>query len=61
MPLLGELIDAVVALRRRGYAVVLFSPEELDGCSADRLEGRLVELAWDEMDRIKSYDKEEGQ
>jgi len=57
MPLPSELIDAVIALRRRGYAVALFSPEELDGCPSDLLEGRLVELAWDEMDRIKSAEE----
>ena len=41
-----QLINAVVELRRMGYAVCLFSPEELDGCPADDLEGYLVEQAW---------------
>ncbi|MBM5458727.1 hypothetical protein H8F21_14255 [Pseudomonas sp. P66] len=34
--------QVIAELRGRGFAVVLFSPVELDGVSPDRLESRLV-------------------
>ncbi len=52
-PLDPQLIEAVVELRKQGFAVALFSPEELEGCPADDLEGYLVEEAWDAIERIK--------
>lgn len=60
-PLKPELIDAVVELRRLGYAVALFSPEELDGCPADDLESALVNNAWEQIEHIKQQLAEEAQ
>ena len=59
-PLDPHLIDAVVELRKRGFAVALFSPEELDGCPADDLESALVANAWDQIDHIKEQLAEGG-
>jgi hypothetical protein len=55
-----HLIDAVVELRKKGYAVALFSPEELNGCPADDLESALVNDAWDQIDHIKQQLAEEA-
>ena len=42
-----EQIKVINELKNQGYAVVLFTPEELDGAEADRVEDRLIELGWD--------------
>lgn len=39
--------EAIERLRARGYAVVLFSPDELQGVYADRLEMRLEDYGCD--------------
>lgn len=38
---------ALQGLRDRGYAVVIFNPDELEEAEAEVLEKRLVELGWD--------------
>jgi hypothetical protein len=49
-----EQIDkALLALKDMGYAVVLFTPEELEGAEADRVEDRLIELGWDVIYDLK--------
>jgi hypothetical protein len=49
-----EQIDqAIFALKDMGYAVVLFSPEELEGAESDRVEDRLIELGWDVIYDLK--------
>jgi tRNA1(Val) A37 N6-methylase TrmN6 len=47
---------ALNALRDRGYACVVFSPEQLNGMSADALESGLVK---DGMQRIEFQQDEE--
>jgi len=37
-------------LRNRGYAVVVFTPQELRGAKARHVEDRLVERGWDAID-----------
>lgn len=39
--------EAIERLRARGYAVVLFSPDELEGVYPDRLEMRLEDYGCD--------------
>lgn len=34
-------------LRESGYAVVLFTPSELDGANPVKVEDSLIETAWD--------------
>ena len=53
-----RLKKAIADLRSNGYAVVIFNPDELDGCPAEELESNLVSLAWDEIDHIKQSLKE---
>jgi hypothetical protein len=40
-------------LRDAGYAVVIFSPAEVEGVSVDRLESRLVADGNDHIDDMK--------
>jgi hypothetical protein len=51
---------ALRELRSHGYAAVIFSPEELDGCPASDLEGSLVEYAWEAIDRLKKCNTQEA-
>jgi hypothetical protein len=45
---------AVVAeLRNRGYAVIIWTPEELAGASRKHVEDRSVELGWQVIDDLK--------
>lgn len=50
MSLLGSTVGA---LRDLGYAVVVFSPEELDGCKPVDLEESLVSYAWEAIDALE--------
>lgn len=45
-------IEQLRALRHRGYAVVVFTPEELRGASVNRVQDRLIELGWDVIDAL---------
>ena len=40
-------------LRAEGYAVIVWTPEELDGASPRRVEDRSIELGWDVIDVLK--------
>ena len=39
-------------LRKMGYAVIAFTPEELRGANPDHVEDRLIELGWDVIDNL---------
>jgi hypothetical protein len=56
-----QVKQAISDLRGNGYAVVLFNPDELEGCPADELESNLVGLAWEEIDHIKQAMKDNAQ
>ena len=56
-----RLKKAIADLRSNGYAVVIFNPDELDGCPADELESNLVNLAWEEIEHIKQLLKDNAQ
>lgn len=45
-----EAMAHFAALKRMGYAVVAFTPEELKGADADNVEERLIELGTDVID-----------
>ena len=38
--------------RDAGYALTIFSPEELRGAPADDFENRMVELGWEVVDSL---------
>lgn len=39
--------SAIRHLRDRGFAVVVFNPDELEGAEAEVVEKRLVEVGWE--------------
>ena len=45
-------------LRKMGYAVVAFTPEELRGADPDHVEDRLVELGWDVINYLATEPEE---
>ena len=44
--------DSVTELRDSGYAVVIFSPDELRGAAPDQVEDRMIEVGWDIIDSL---------
>lgn len=45
--------DFLTKMREMGYAVVAFSPEELEGADPDKVSDRLIELGWDVIWNLK--------
>lgn len=48
-----EDMDFIDRLHKRGFAVVVFTPEEVDGVSIERLEDMLIEEGWNIIDYLK--------
>lgn len=48
-----EVCDALDVLRKQGFAVVVFTKEELDGADPIRVADRLVELGWEVIEDWK--------
>lgn len=48
-----EEFDLIVKMRDNGFAIVIFTPEELCGAEPDFIEERLIELGWDVIDSVK--------
>ena len=46
-------------MRRRGFSVTVFTPEELQGANPDHVEDRLVELGWEVIDVLKEDEDED--
>lgn len=49
----------ILRLREHGFAVVIFTPEELDGANRYDIESALVEHGWRELDYWKQLQAEE--
>ena len=47
-----EESGALKSLRHKGYAVVIFDPEELQGANRRHVEDALVSQAWDIIDSL---------
>jgi len=45
-------------MRKRGFCLTIFTPEELQGANPDQVEDRLVELGWEVIDCLKEEDDE---
>lgn len=45
--------QALNALRFRGYAVIVWSPDELAGVDPSKVEDRSIELGWDVIEVLK--------
>lgn len=54
-----EQMKAIEELRTLGYAVVLFTPEELEEADAGRVEDRLIEVGWDVIFDLKPETEED--
>jgi len=54
-----EHYEAIKELRALGYAVVLFSPEELAGANPEQVQNVLVADAWDTIDTLSDSENEE--
>ena len=48
-----ELKDAMSILRSEGYAVVILTPDELEGAPASVVEHVMVKRAWDAISDLK--------
>ena len=49
-----QAVEYLRQLRKMGYAVVAFTPEELRGANSDHVEDRLVEIGWDVINNLAS-------
>ncbi len=47
--------NAIKSLREKGYAVCVFSPEELRGANVDDVEDGLVTAGWDVIDAYAKF------
>jgi hypothetical protein len=52
-PVSTEEYEALKSLRQKGYAVVVFNPEELQGVKPRYVEDELVNQAWVIIDALK--------
>ena len=43
-------------LRNEGYAVIAWTPEELDGVDPRHVAHRLIELGWEVIEDLKEYE-----
>jgi hypothetical protein len=48
----SQAVEHLRQLRKMGYAVVAFTPEELRGANSDHVEDRLNELGWDVINNL---------
>lgn len=49
-------LTALRQLRDKGYAIAIFTPEELSGAPVDDIEDRMVSEGWDAIDMLKEED-----
>lgn len=54
----AEETAALRLLDDRGFAVCVFTPEELRGADTDRVAERLIEFGWDVIDDLSPDDVE---
>jgi hypothetical protein len=59
MSLKPEHMNAIDQLRQEGYAVIVWTPDELGTASARRVEDRSVELGWDVIDALQDGESDE--
>lgn len=55
-----QALEYLRQLRKMGYAVVAFTPDELRGADPDHVEDRLVELGWDVINSLAQYPDEDN-
>ena len=47
-----ELLS-IQKLREQGYAVIVWTPKELDGASPHKVEDRSIEVGWEVIEELK--------
>ena len=45
--------ETIASLRHQGYAVIIWTPEELDGVDPGHVEDRAIEVGWEVIDDLK--------
>lgn len=59
---MNDAYEALIAAARRaravGYAVVVWTPEELGGAHPAHVEDRIIELSWDVIDALREDDSQ---
>lgn len=45
-------IEVIRAIRNRGFAVILWNPDELKEADSDRVEERSIEFGWDLIETL---------
>lgn len=50
-------LGQIQKLREQGYAVIVWTPEELGGAPPRKVEDRSIELGWDVIDALKEGGK----
>jgi hypothetical protein len=55
----SKIFELCVKMQRLGYAVVIFTPEELRGANPEHVQDRLVELGWDVIDTLATDAKDQ--
>jgi len=48
-----EELETVQAMKSRGFAVIIWTPEELGDADADLVEDRSIELGWQIIEDLK--------
>jgi hypothetical protein len=48
----SKIFELCVKMQRLGYAVVIFTPEELRGANPEHVQDRLVELGWEVINDV---------
>ena len=46
-------------MRAMGYAICIFSPDELRGADTDGVEEQLVQAGWDAIDSLAKYSEDD--
>jgi|DEB3_MinimDraft_2_1074329.scaffolds.fasta_scaffold39906_2 hypothetical protein len=59
MSMTKEQIETIAQLRHDGYAVIIWTPEELDSAPPHKVEDRSIELGWDIIECLRTGDEEE--
>ena len=50
-----NMMDAIELLRREGFAVCAFDPEELAGVAPEDIEERMCQIGWDTIEQLKGH------
>ena len=54
-PIVDFRNKTIQQLRAEGYAIILWTPEELEGVAPKHVEDRSVELGWEIIEALKEF------